>query len=167
MREITKIGLAAYQGDRLLLVRKKGSSTFILPGGKPEAGEDDAAALHREIREELGCSLAAGSSAYMGLFSDWAADEVNVRVHVRLYAGALVGKPVPLSEIAELLWLDPADTGTHILARSLTNLILPFLIGAARDRPCEARQWTQAPDGVEMHRLEAGCIAASGGWLAH
>jgi 8-oxo-dGTP diphosphatase len=39
-REIVKIGLAVTTDNRLLLVRKKGGESYILPGGKPEMGED-------------------------------------------------------------------------------------------------------------------------------
>ena len=57
VRDITKIGLAIVDANHLLLVRKRNSSFYILPGGKPEPGEDDIAALCREIDEELGCRI--------------------------------------------------------------------------------------------------------------
>ena len=48
-REILKIGVAVTDADRLLLVRKKGTGSYILPGGKPEEGESDLQALKREV----------------------------------------------------------------------------------------------------------------------
>ena len=45
------INVAIIQENKLLLVRKK--STWILPGGKPEIGENDLECLCREIDEEL------------------------------------------------------------------------------------------------------------------
>jgi 8-oxo-dGTP diphosphatase len=36
---------------RVLLVRKRGTSAFMQPGGKRDPGEDDVAALAREIDE--------------------------------------------------------------------------------------------------------------------
>ena len=66
-REIQKVGLALVEGDRILLVRKRGSRTYILPGGKPEAGEDDVKALVRELDEELGCQIDLGTDL-TGLF---------------------------------------------------------------------------------------------------
>ena len=46
-REITKIGLAVMDGERVLLVKKRGSDFLILPGGKPEKNETDAQTLSR------------------------------------------------------------------------------------------------------------------------
>ena len=47
----TAINAAIIQDNKLLLVRKK--LTWILPGGKPEMGENDLECLCREIDEEL------------------------------------------------------------------------------------------------------------------
>lgn len=85
-REIVKIGVAVTADKRLLLVRKKGGSSYILPGGKPEAGENDHQALAREVAEELGCTLDINSLDYLGSFSDVAADLKDTVVIVRLYA---------------------------------------------------------------------------------
>jgi 8-oxo-dGTP diphosphatase len=134
-REIVKIGLAVVQLDRLLLVRKRGSDCLILPGGKPERGEDDLTALSREIDEELGCTIDPQSIRYLGSFRDRAAGLDETEVVVKLYAGTLVGDPVPQGEIEQLLWFNPhTDTSTE-LAPSLTNSIVPYLIQSGRVRP--------------------------------
>jgi 8-oxo-dGTP diphosphatase len=49
------------QAGRVLLVRKRGTAAFMQPGGKRDPGEDDIAALSREIAEELGCDLIPAS----------------------------------------------------------------------------------------------------------
>jgi 8-oxo-dGTP pyrophosphatase MutT (NUDIX family) len=48
------------QADRLLLNRFGGDSFWALPGGAVEQGEFSTGALVREIREELGVTVAVG-----------------------------------------------------------------------------------------------------------
>jgi 8-oxo-dGTP diphosphatase len=102
-REIVKVGLAVTDDNRLLLVRKKGGQSYILPGGKPEMGEDDRQALVREIEEELGCGVDASSIDFLGSFSDVAADLQDTIVTIRLYSARLTGLPSPQSEIEHLI----------------------------------------------------------------
>ena len=51
------------RGDGVLLAQrpdgKRLAGLWEFPGGKVEAGEEPAAALHREIMEELGCAITA------------------------------------------------------------------------------------------------------------
>jgi 8-oxo-dGTP diphosphatase len=126
-REIIKIGLAVVQDGRLLLVRKRGSDCYILPGGKPERGEDDRTALRRELREELGCTLNPRRVRYLGAFHDRAAGLSDTEVMVKLYAGTLVGNPSPQAEIEQLIWFDPHTDASSELAPSLRNSIVPHL----------------------------------------
>ena len=58
---------------RVLLVRKRGTTAFMQPGGKRDSGEDDFTALAREIDEELGCRLVANSIQPLGEFDAIAA----------------------------------------------------------------------------------------------
>jgi len=141
-RAITKIGLAAVVAGHLLVVRKHGKPSFILPGGKPEAGEGELDALAREIEEELGCAIQV--RRFEGRFAEVAADLPDTDVVVVLYTGDILGNPVPRSEIAELAWLDLSSPSKLALAPSITNKILPYLqdvflrgaaITAQRDHP--------------------------------
>lgn len=126
-REITKIGLAVVDGDRMLLVKKRGSDFLILPGGKPEKNETDAQTLSRELEEELGCRVVSDQLNFLGTFSDEAAGMPGVRVTIRLYAGFLVGTPIPQAEIESVVWWTPTEGERSVLAPSLKNSILPFL----------------------------------------
>lgn len=62
---------------RVLLVRKAGTRVFMQPGGKREVGEDDLAALDRELAEEIGCNMIAGSAVAMGDFVAPAANKAD------------------------------------------------------------------------------------------
>ena len=127
MTEIIKIGLAVMEGDRVLLVKKRGLDFLILPGGKPEKNETDMQALSRELDEELGCRIITEQLTFLGTFSDDAADMPGVKVTIRLYAGSVVGTPVPHSEIDSIVWWAPTEHHHSVLAPSLKNSILPFL----------------------------------------
>ena len=81
-KRIVKIGLAVTDGNRVLLVKKRGGQRFILPGGKPEIGEQDLDTLRREIQEELGCDIESNSVEFVGSFTDAAADLVGLRDNV-------------------------------------------------------------------------------------
>jgi|SRR5271163_1904764 len=126
-REITKIGLAVMDGDRVLLVKKRGSDFLILPGGKPEKNETDTQTLSRELDEELGCLLVPDQLTFLGTFSDEAAGMPGVKVTIRLYAGSVVGTPTPHAEIDSIVWWTPTERHHSVLAPSLKNSILPFL----------------------------------------
>lgn len=92
---------------RVLLVRKRGSTTFIQPGGKREPGEDALQTLARELREELGVSLVPGTAQRLGEFEDRAVNEPGRRVRAEVYRVQVAGEPLPRAEIDELRWLDP------------------------------------------------------------
>ncbi|MFH6786296.1 MULTISPECIES: NUDIX hydrolase [Methylobacterium] len=127
MRKIVKVGLALLRDQEILLVRKKGSFYFILPGGKPELGETDVVALSREIEEELGCTLDESTLRLIGSFSDVAAGLVDTEVTVQLYTGKLIGTPKAQAEIEDLVWFTLENSDEPNLAPSLRNSILPFL----------------------------------------
>ena len=58
----------------LLTVRKRGTSMFMHPGGKPEAGESAAQAAARELAEEVGIVIDPRELRLMGV---WIADAAN------------------------------------------------------------------------------------------
>lgn len=122
--DIVKIGLAAIRAGRLLVVRKRGTETFILPGGKPEPGESDEAALSREVMEELGCGVR--DARRLSSFHAAAANEPGRTVTVVLFSGALEGEPEPREEIEEMAWLEPGAAHPPVAA-SIRDGILPWL----------------------------------------
>jgi 8-oxo-dGTP diphosphatase len=107
---------------RLLTVRKAGTTRFMLPGGKREAGEDDLSALARELFEELGVSLLRAEP--FGRFEAPAANEPDATVRSHAYLAVVEGEIAPAAEIEELRWIDPATPDVE-LAPLLTREILP------------------------------------------
>ena len=97
------------KSGRTLLVRKQGTHVFMQPGGKREPGEDDLTALARELDEELGLTIVAGSAESLGTFRARAANKSGREVVAAVYEVAVEGTPVPRAEIAELLWFDPEN----------------------------------------------------------
>ena len=76
---------------RVLLVRKRGTTAFMQPGGKRDAGEDDITALARELCEELGCQLVRDSVHPLGEFDAVSANEPGWRVRASLYETVVTG----------------------------------------------------------------------------
>ena len=114
------------EAGRLLLVRKRGTSAFMQPGGKRDAGESDVAALTREIDEELGCSVVADSVRHLGLFDAPAANEPGFRVKAAVYALDVAGPVMPRAEIEEAVWADAAMLAQLQLAPLTRDHVLPL-----------------------------------------
>jgi len=117
-------------GGRILLVRKRGTTAFMQPGGKLEPGEAPDAALARELHEELGVIVEPATFDHWGRFSADAANEPDHTVDCDIYALTLAEQPVAAAEIAELRWVTLDDTELEIapLAR---EVVLPRLLGSA------------------------------------
>jgi 8-oxo-dGTP diphosphatase len=128
---------------RLLTVRKAGTERFMLPGGKREPGEEDLAALARELREELGVTLV--SAEPVGVFEAVAANEPGARVRSHAYRVVVAGEIAAAAEIAELRWIDPAEPNVR-LAPLLETEILPALAATA-SRPGTRAPGRRSPSG--------------------
>ena len=90
---------------RVLLVRKRGTTAFMQPGGKRDSGEDDVTALAREIDEELGCRLVPDSIRALGQFDAVSANEPGFRVRAALYQIDVTGEIAPKAEIEAMVWI--------------------------------------------------------------
>lgn len=128
MSRVLDIVTAVIRDDagRMLLVRKRGTTTFMKPGGKRDGGEDDLATLARELDEELGCRLVAAE--LLGRFSAPAANEAGFTVQSATYLASVDGDIAARAEIEELAWIDPAAPGALRLAPLLTEQVLPALL---------------------------------------
>ena len=110
------------EAGRVLLVRKRGTTAFMQPGGKRDPGEDDATALARE----LGCAMVRDSIQLLGEFDAVAANEPGWRVHACLYGIDVTGDIVPHREIDEMIWIDPASPPDVPLAPLTRDHVLPL-----------------------------------------
>ena len=113
---------------RVLLVRKRGTSAFMQPGGKRDAGEDDVAALAREIAEELGCCVVRDSIRPLGAFDAVAANEPGRRVRACLYGIDVSGDIAPGREIDQIIWIDPGAPPDIPLAPLTRDHVLPLAL---------------------------------------
>jgi 8-oxo-dGTP diphosphatase len=110
------------------VVRKRGTTAFMQPGGKIAANEEALAALAREVREELGCRIKPASARYLGRFAAPAANEAGERVLAHLYAAELEGDVMPGAEIEAAAWVDAAAPGAYRLASLTRDCVLPLLL---------------------------------------
>ncbi len=103
IRIVTAVILDPQQ--RVLVVRKHGSDTFIQPGGKREPGEDALQTLSRELHEELGVHVDSSNAVALGSFEDAAVNEPGRRVQGESFLVSITGDPQVQAEIAELAWI--------------------------------------------------------------
>ena len=77
------------------------------PGGKVEEGESDEAALHREIREELGVDVRLGEQIHGPDGEDW---PILYGHRMRVWLAQIeAGIPEPLADHDDLRWLTHSD----------------------------------------------------------
>jgi 8-oxo-dGTP diphosphatase len=104
VRRIRVVAAVIRRGDALLVTRRPDRpghpGQWEFPGGKVEAGEAEADALGRELREELGCEAEVGR-----LLLRHAHRYPDLEVELAFYACALAPgvEPEPLG-VAEVAW---------------------------------------------------------------
>src|SRR5690625_1512055 len=92
--------------NQVLTVRKRGTQSLMLPGGKPENGESAAATATREVAEELGVELDTNQLELIGQFTAPAANERGHRVRATVFAYPYVEVSSTESEIEHLDWVE-------------------------------------------------------------
>ncbi|GAB7032346.1 GNAT family N-acetyltransferase [Streptomyces sp. NPDC021749] len=104
---LKSVGWLHVREGRLLSVRTRGNDTFYLPGGKYEPGESAREALSRELSEELGLDVPAGTLTEAFVIHDVAHGKNGRRLHMTCFTGGPQDiVPVPGLKIAEYAWFD-------------------------------------------------------------
>lgn len=112
------------------LVRKRGTETFIFPGGKPEPGETPRQAAVRELYEETGIQAEPAALQYRGSRVTSAANEPGWRLHAEVFvlpAGGWAGQRLRVrAEIEEQTWVIPGaeDSAPGIIMAPLSHEVL-------------------------------------------
>lgn len=115
---------------RVLNVRKRGTASFMLPGGKHEPNEAPIDTAVREFGEELGIDLDRDLLRPLGVFRAVAANEPGHIVEATVFEHPFVESADaagPLAEIAAVEWIDPASDREDIAPLN-TDYIFPALL---------------------------------------
>ncbi|TNE36704.1 MAG: NUDIX domain-containing protein [Alphaproteobacteria bacterium] len=111
---IAAVGAVIWKGDEVLLVRQKKpprDQIWGLPGGAQDLGETIDAALHREVAEETGLSIAVTGlvEPVDAIFKD---DRGRVQYHYTVLdyrCEWLAGEVKPSDDVAEARWVKLED----------------------------------------------------------
>ncbi len=106
---------------RVLIVRKRATGRFLLPGGKLEPGETPVQAAAREVAEELGVSVAPADLELLGEFEARAANEPDHVVRSTVFTSAARIAPVAAAEIEELRWASLKELVSDPAVAELTS----------------------------------------------
>ncbi len=113
--------------DRVLTVRKRGTTVFMQPGGKPDPGETAMDTIRRELAEELSLELSPDELSYLGRFVADAANEPDHQVEAEAFWVHVRAPEVAIAaEIEELRWIEPADLDHLPIAPLSTDHLLPL-----------------------------------------
>lgn len=111
----------------ILIVRKEGTSKFMLPGGKIEPGETPAETVVREAAEEISVTLDQQKLRFVGEFLTDATNEPGWGVRAYVFEHPFVADWKLAGEIAEAQWLDAEKALPSNIGPLLSDALLPVL----------------------------------------
>lgn len=112
----------------LLVVRKKKSNYYMLPGGKVEPTETHIDALIRELNEELNLIFKETDFTFLGQHETQAANELNtiVQGNIFLLKSTIQNLPTANAELEEVRYINKAEYTQYQLAHLLKEFALPI-----------------------------------------
>jgi 8-oxo-dGTP pyrophosphatase MutT (NUDIX family) len=126
---VIRVSAAVIVDDRghVLVVRKRGTTCFMQPGGKIDAGESALEAVQRELAEELDVVVPMSQIRALGRHVAQAANEPDHLVDAELFMVTLDSAPRAAAEIAEITWIDPSAPGDVELAPLTQQAVFTLL----------------------------------------
>lgn len=132
MSRIIRVSAVVMRNEQglVLNVRKRGTASLMLPGGKHEPGEDPRDTAVREFAEELGINLDVSRLRDLGVFRAAAANEPDHIVEAVVFEHPYLAEAASAqarAEIEHLEWVDPAEERTD-MAPLNTDFVFPVLL---------------------------------------
>ncbi|MDM1545814.1 NUDIX domain-containing protein [Ignatzschineria indica] len=124
---ILAAGIMIDPKGRLLIVRKKNTEKYMLPGGKIEPHEAAIEALIRELKEELDVEIPAALANFITTYEAPAANEPGYQIRSNLFF-ILLPQAIEVNaatEIAEAIWITPQEIENYPLAPLMTSFVIP------------------------------------------
>lgn len=116
------------KNKEMLVVRKRNSLFYMLPGGKIEANESLIETLIRELKEELDLNFSAADFSFLGTHEAVAVNESNTIVQGNIFIlndSLSLSNIVNHSEIEEVTWISKSNYQDFQLAHLLEEFALP------------------------------------------
>ncbi|MEK6452194.1 MULTISPECIES: NUDIX hydrolase [Myroides] len=113
--------------NEMLTVRKKGSTFYMMAGGKIELGETPIETLKREIQEELQLNITNDQITLLGTHQTIAVNEANTIVNATIFHVRINNSSIQASaEIEEIKWVTKENYKSIKLAHLLKEFSLPI-----------------------------------------
>ncbi|CAG8998975.1 MAG: hypothetical protein CENE_00939 [Candidatus Celerinatantimonas neptuna] len=121
---INKCAGIILDGNKILLIRRKGTSEYTSPSGQFEMGETDIDCIERELY--IGLGVNTNKFEFFKTFTtDLSTPNNPIAIHSWLVH--ISREPFPLSDIDECLWVRLSDLPYAKLTKIFQKDVIPYL----------------------------------------